>query len=452
MVWSQVLSLFLTVALPRMIAFASAGSSNATECLDCCRASGLSTCATEIYVAGDATQISSVSSGWRAEGLYVVSCDGRGYFDDTRSAVFTKLPSSGDAAPSSSGQWACFERSCQLPTNLCFDGTTGHVTTCDTDAPPSAASFRAAPGPKPGSAVRTATSAPRIASPPPSPYSAPAPPSPAGLTIVVAGKPIAVEVARPESAPPAPVMSQSTPQTGPAESVWGAEPVASPAAPPVATVSAPKPPPAKPKASILFDDLDDEDILAELRRGGDPSTVQPRAPAAEAPSEPASSAPVAAPPNAPAPWQPPAVKPAAIAQLTDGLPRDPPSACEAPMEALRGEARKQVMAGDDLRMAKDGDGAVQKYRAALSMDSCNGYAWLGLGEAALTLKRPDIAIRPLRNATTLMTKHYGAWTELGEAYEAIGQTTLAVDAFRQALNVKPGHPAASAGLARLGAQ
>ena len=48
MVLSQVLSLFLTLTLPRMIAFASAGSNNASDCLDCCRASGMSTCATEM--------------------------------------------------------------------------------------------------------------------------------------------------------------------------------------------------------------------------------------------------------------------------------------------------------------------------------------------------------------------------------------------------------------------
>ena len=429
MVLSSVLNLILSLTLSLTIGSAAAGSSNANECLDCCRAAGVSTCATEIYVAGDVTEISAISSGWRAKGMYVVSCDGRGYFDDERTALFPRAPSAGDAAPSSSGQWACFEQSCQLPTNLCFDGNTGRVTLCDSGVIPNAASFRAAPGPK----QRSAAGPPPTGTPPTgTPYVAPG-----ALTIVVAGKPLAVEIARPERAPPEP----SAP-------VWGPAPVAAVAAVAPAAPVAPKPPPPKPTGSILFDDLDDEDILAELRSGGDPSTVQPRVPA-PTPDAAWSSGTPAAPA---APWQAPAVKPAAIAQLTDGLPRDPPSACEAPMEALRGEARKQVMAGDDLRMAKDGDGAVQKYRAALSMDSCNGYAWLGLGEAALTLKRPDIAIRPLRNATTLMPKHYGAWTELGESYEAIGQNTQAVDAYRQALTVKPGHPGAMSGLTRLGAQ
>lgn len=441
MVLSSVLNLILTQILTLTVTLtigtAAAGSSNASECLDCCRDAGASTCATEIYVAGDATEISAISSGWRAKGMYVVSCDGRGYFDDERTALFPRAPSAGDAAPSSSGQWSCFEQSCQLPTNLCFDGTTGRVTLCDSGVIPNAASFRAAPGPKRSSAVRQGPTTARPSAAPTTLAGAPTTPpttaylAPGALTIVVAGKPLAVEIARPERAPPEP----SAP-------VWGPAPVA-----PVAPV-APKPPAPKPTGSILFDDLDDEDILAELRSGGDPSTVQPRVPAPTPDAAWSSGTPAAS----AAPWQAPAVKPAAIAQLTDGLPRDPPSACEAPMEALRGEARKQVMAGDDLRMAKDGDGAVQKYRAALSMDSCNGYAWLGLGEAALTLKRPDIAIRPLRNATTLMPKHYGAWTELGESYEAIGQNTQAVDAYREALNVKPGHPGAMSGLTRLGAQ
>jgi tetratricopeptide (TPR) repeat protein len=144
------------------------------------------------------------------------------------------------------------------------------------------------------------------------------------------------------------------------------------------------------------------------------------------------------------------VKLDAVALLTQGLPRDPPAECEAPMEALRGEARKQVMAGDDLRLGKDAAGAIQKYRAALSMDACNGYAWLGLGESAVAIDRPDIAIRALRNATTLLPQHYGAWTELGQSYEAIRQLDLAVAAYKKAVALKAGLEIPLAGLQRLG--
>ena len=207
---------------------------------------------------------------------------------------------------------------------------------------------------------------------------------------------------------------------------------------------------------MLFDDMDDEEILAEMHRdlGQDNNAPTQAFTPSATPSYTPSSVPAPVSPTAvysPAPTSDLApVKPDAIALLTQGLPKDPPPECQAPMEALRGEARKQVMAGDDLRMARDAAGAIQKYRAALSMDSCSGYAWLGLGESAVALDRPDIAIRALHNATTIMPQHYGAWTELGEAYEAINQVDLAVAAYRKAVAIKPGLTVPLAGLQRLG--
>lgn len=428
---------------------AALAASNAADCLDCCKASGLSGCSTELYVVGEASRVSKEGSGWRASGLYIVSCDGRGFFDDGRTTVFSSLPSAGDVAKSSSAQWDCFAKTCQLPTNLCFDSGGGHVSMCDTGLGPTAAAFRSAPGPKAG----VASSAPTASVAPAPTSGAPSPALGSGVTVMIDGRALSVEVAGPQSPPTAPA---ATPE---------------PSAPPAVA--------ARPKGTgtILFDDLDDDEILAGMRRELDPNSAPakdfqraedgggitggvvgpvvtpggswvPSATSTYTPSStPSPGLPSAV--NTPPPGSS-AVKLDAVALLTQGLPRDPPAECEAPMEALRGEARKQVMAGDDLRVGKDAAGAIQKYRAALSMDSCNGYAWLGLGESAVAINRPDIAIRALRNATTLMPQHYGAWTELGQSYEAIRQVDLAVAAYKKAVALKAGLEIPLAGLQRLG--
>jgi tetratricopeptide (TPR) repeat protein len=99
-------------------------------------------------------------------------------------------------------------------------------------------------------------------------------------------------------------------------------------------------------------------------------------------------------------------------------------------------------------MAKDKEGAAREYRAALTMDTCNGYAWLGVGEAANALDRPDLAIRSLRVATRLLPRHHGALLLLAKAYEAFGQRPLAAEAYRRALELSPGLPDAVEGYAR----
>lgn len=432
---------------------AALAASNAADCLDCCKASGLSGCSTELYVVGEGSKVSKEGGGWRASGLYIVSCDGRGFFDDGRTTVFSTVPASGDVAKSSSAQWDCFAKTCQLPTNLCFDSGGGHVSMCDTGQGPTAAAFRAAPGPRAGVSAPSASSSPVRSG-------APAPAFGSGVTVMIDGRALSVEVAGPQSPPTG--TASSTPSTP--------SPPSAPTPPAVA---------ARPKGTgtILFDDLDDAEILAGLRRELDPD----RAPAKEShraedgggvtggvvgpvltpggswtPSATSTYTPSSTPsPGLPSAINTPppgssAVKLDPVALLTQGLPRDPPAECEAPMEALRGEGRKQVMAGDDLRLGNDAAGAIQKYRAALSMDACNGYAWLGLGESAVAIDRPDIAIRALRNATTLMPQHYGAWTELGQSYEAIRQVELAVAAYKKAVALKAGLEIPLAGLQRLG--
>ncbi|MFN7143483.1 MAG: hypothetical protein ACK4YP_06905, partial [Myxococcota bacterium] len=96
----------------------------------------------------------------------------------------------------------------------------------------------------------------------------------------------------------------------------------------------------------------------------------------------------------------------------------------------------------------DAAGALSEYRAALTMDVCNAYAWLGIGEIAGGAARPDLAVRALRNTTRILPGHYGAWTMLGKAYEALRQSQLAAEAYATALELRPGLPEAVEGWRR----
>lgn len=196
--------------------------------------------------------------------------------------------------------------------------------------------------------------------------------------------------------------------------------------------------------------VDGRPLVAERVAGPPVMASAPQAPTAPttpaAPYAPtAAVAPVA--PSAPAAPAPPSED--AILKLVAGLPADPGDTCRAPADAIRAEARSRVDAGDEKRIRKDPLGAIAEYRAALSMDSCNGYGWLGLGETASSLARPDLAIRALRNATRLMPNHYGASTLLGRSYEDIGQRALAAEAYRAALQASPSHAPAREGLQRV---
>lgn len=140
----------------------------------------------------------------------------------------------------------------------------------------------------------------------------------------------------------------------------------------------------------------------------------------------------------------------AIELLMRGMPPDPPAECRTPSDALKTAGRQQVDLGDEARMKRDNLGGVKAYLAALAMDKCNGYAWMGLGTIAVELKRPDLAIRALEPATHLMPVHYGAWTQLGQQYEAMHQNQLAQAAYWKALELSPSLAEARAGLARVG--
>jgi hypothetical protein len=128
-------------------------------------------------------------------------------------------------------------------------------------------------------------------------------------------------------------------------------------------------------------------------------------------------------------------------------PTPEPAACRAPA-AARGASSEQVDAGDAALLAGNAREAMSRYRAAITLNACNPFAWVGLGLGLLDVRAPRAAANALRTATSLQPNHYAAWTDLGRAEEASGRRAEAADAYRRALLVKPDYTPAIEGAAR----
>ncbi len=349
------------------------------DCRRCCDAGGIDDCEISLRVYGPESRLSQERGGWRVDGVYVIGCDGRGWFDNSKVAYLMREPVDGELAmpESDPAAIACFQRACAMPRDLALSAPdavgTRVVRTAATGLPPDRMAYRRAPG--------AASPAGEVRAPPAAPVTA--------TNTIVTGSSAAVVVIEGQT-----IYAQRAPAPSP-----------------VPTPADPDPPTRIAKA--------------------DP--VAPVAPVAPVPT------------RAPAAAAPPVSgsDPFAI-----GLPPDPPAECYATDGSRGTAARAQVMAGDDKRIARDQLGAVAAYRAAITLDVCSAYGWLGMGQSALALDRPDIAARALRNATRLMPTHYGAWTELGRAYEGIQQAALAHAAFEEALARKADLPEANAGWRR----
>ena len=118
-------------------------------------------------------------------------------------------------------------------------------------------------------------------------------------------------------------------------------------------------------------------------------------------------------------------------------------------EVLRTESRRRVDAGNEAMVRGELQEAIDEYRAALTLDPCNPYAWADLGALALQLEHPAEAALSLSQAVELQPRHYTAYTNLGLAYEALDQPDLAREAYRVALGLRPHHQPALRGLERM---
>lgn len=133
------------------------------------------------------------------------------------------------------------------------------------------------------------------------------------------------------------------------------------------------------------------------------------------------------------------------------LPAPPPAQCST-SDLLKSEASRHVDLADEAVVQGDWQTAANEYRAALTMDPCSPFAWAGIGNLALKASKPAHAVRALRVAARLRPDHYGVLTSLGQAYELQGELELAADAYQRALAIRPGHPPAQQGLARVRAR
>lgn len=129
------------------------------------------------------------------------------------------------------------------------------------------------------------------------------------------------------------------------------------------------------------------------------------------------------------------------------LPPAPPEPCRT-AGGMRDASASQVDAGNEAAMSGDMNTALAKYRAAITINSCNAFAWADLGETLLLLGEPARARTALEIATRLMPTHYQAWTNLGRSEEALGRTAAASEAYRSALKAQPGFGPAEEGLQR----
>lgn len=152
-------------------------------------------------------------------------------------------------------------------------------------------------------------------------------------------------------------------------------------------------------------------------------------------------------PTAPRPAAPP-VAAGSRGPVDTEVPARPPSPC-VPGRGMREPSNAQVDAGNDALVHGDPATALDRYRAAISVDRCNAFAWTALGDGLLALGSPLPAKAALEVATTLMPAHFHAWTSLGEALERAGDRAGAAAAYQRALSLRPGHPPALSGLGRV---
>jgi predicted Zn-dependent protease len=115
---------------------------------------------------------------------------------------------------------------------------------------------------------------------------------------------------------------------------------------------------------------------------------------------------------------------------------------------LRIPSMDQVNFGDEASVRGEKSVAASHYKAAITVDHCNAYAWAGLGDVLLDTGSTSIALEALEATTSLMPHHFRAWTQLGEAREALGMVPGAIRAYQEALVLRQDYMPAQDGLRR----
>lgn len=148
---------------------------------------------------------------------------------------------------------------------------------------------------------------------------------------------------------------------------------------------------------------------------------------------------------------PPAPGPAPTtgARVDPKVPAAPPERCNT-SPALREPSNQQVDAGNEAVVQGNLPEAADRYRAAISINPCNAFAWAALGEVLSNAAHPAEAGQALVAATRLMPTNFHAWTVLGKVREQQNDVPGAIAAYQRALAAKPDHAPAAEALRRLG--
>lgn len=168
---------------------------------------------------------------------------------------------------------------------------------------------------------------------------------------------------------------------------------------------------------------------------------------AGSPTSPVTSDSPAPPP--PPPSRSPTLPASAVTSVDRTLPSAPPSPC-IPPTGMRDASNDQVGLGNEALVRGDVAESMNRYRAALTLNPCNAFAWAAIGDTLAVLADPSGARSAFQHSVSLMPSHFHAWTGIGNAEETLGNRPAAAAAFRKALEYKPGHPPATAGLTRVG--
>ncbi|MCB9665624.1 MAG: tetratricopeptide repeat protein [Alphaproteobacteria bacterium] len=163
---------------------------------------------------------------------------------------------------------------------------------------------------------------------------------------------------------------------------------------------------------------------------------------------PATATPLPAPPGPTAAPVARRTPPARSAFAHVQLPPAPPTPCR-PRGAVRAASNDQVALGDEARVARDPAKALEHYRAALTVEPCNAFAWGAVGGVLLDARELRLAITALEHATRLAPDRALAWIDLGDARSAWGDARGAIAAYTRALELSPGDARAAEGLHRL---
>lgn len=405
----------------------------------CCDTLDAGACPEIIEILGPGTISEPNRRSTTVSGLWMLTCDdGAAWFPAAKRNITAGQEPGGILTEMSEEAIACFASACSLPVRLCLsnDSKDTRILDCDTRESALRSAWldtRLAP------AQTLPLQRGMVSTTPKAEPARPAPARPAPVaTRPVPSEPVVVqpEPVKPEPVTPEPVVAKTEP----------APPKTEPRRRQVIVVNA-DPPPAPATTTPLV--VEPPRVVRDPTPTEAPKVVrepEPKVAVVERPPERTTSRPAVIDRPTP-PTRQPAIITMAQTDVDYSLPNPPPDPCVVKPH-LRQPSIDQVELGDEAVIANNLAVAMGHYRAALTINPCNPFAWAQLGSTMLEADATAPAGTALEYATRLMPKHFRAWTELGKVRERQGEWTKAIEAYQEALTHRPGYVAAEAGLRR----